>query len=134
MTQDEFNRILREKKTREEAIASSLANVPDQEIEHLLREYISCKYLLPVEEMTDDDLIRLGEKSTAYIAGILKQGIEFREKSAGCTTASSGVIKKSLLAIRLGQLIGKKLDPDAIAMTETVPQLAELIIRTRNEA
>ncbi len=131
MTQEEFDRALTEKRAREEALAASFAVVPDSEIEALLREFIACKYFLLPEDLKRNDLIALGNLSTARMAGYQQAGIQFREKSAGCTTASSGVIKKVLLAIAIGKLIGKKLDPDAVAQVETVPQMAELIVQTR---
>ena len=46
MTQAEFNQALAEKKAREEAIASSFAGAPDEEIPGLLLEFLCCKYLL----------------------------------------------------------------------------------------
>lgn len=131
MTQTEFNQALAEKKAREEAIASSFAGAPDEEIPGLLLEFLCCKYLLHPEEIRSENLIQLGEQSTAKIAGIQSSGIEFREKSAGCTTASSGVIKKILLAMAVGKCIGVKLDPDQVAAAETVSQLADLMIKTR---
>ena len=73
-----------------------------------LLEFLCCKYLLHPEEIRSENLIQLGEQSTAKIAGIQSSGIEFREKSAGCTTASSGVIKKILLAMAVGKCIGVK--------------------------
>ena len=131
MTQAEFDRALAAKKAEEEAVASAFASAPDDEIEALLREFIACKYFLEPEDMQTDDLIALGNSSTEKLAGCKKSGLQFEEKSAGCTTASSGVIRKVLLAITVGKLIGARLDPDAVAMTETIPQLAELIIQTR---
>lgn len=131
MTQAEFNQALIDKKAREEAIASSFAIATDEEIPELLREYLCCKYLLMPEEIDTDNLIKLGEKSTAKIAGIKSSGIEFREKSAGCTTASSGVIKKILLAMAVSKCIGIKINPDEVAQAETLPQMADLIIRMR---
>ena len=79
MTQAEFNQALAEKKAREEAIASSLAGAPDEEIPGLLLEFLCCKYLLHPEEIRSENLIQLGEQSTAKIAGIQSSGIEFRE-------------------------------------------------------
>ena len=131
MTQAEFNQTLAEKKAREEAIASSLASAPDEEILGLLLEFLCCKYLLGPEKIHSENLVQLGEQSTAKIAGLQNSGIEFREKSAGCTTASSGVIKKILLAMAVGKCIGVKIDPDQVAKAETVSQLADLIIKTR---
>ena len=131
MTQEEFNLALEEKKAREATVAASFADAPDSEIQGLLYEFLCCKYLLRPEEIETDNLMRLGEQSTAKIAGIRKTGLEFKEKSAGCTTASSGLIKKVLLAMAVGKCVGVKLNPDAVAEAETVPQLAELIIKTR---
>ena len=131
MTQEEFNRRLEEKRAREAEIASSFAAAPDGKIETLLREFLACKYLLDPEDLDTDDLVALGEKSTAKIAGFQKAGLEFKEKSAGCTTASSGVIKKVLLAMAVGKLIEKKLDPDVVAEATTISDLTELIIQTR---
>ena len=52
MTQAEFNQALAEKKAREEAIASSFAGAPDEEIPGLLLEFLCCKYLLhPVNKL-----------------------------------------------------------------------------------
>ncbi len=131
MNQEEFGRRLAAKKAKEAEISASFATAPDDQILELLYEFIACKYLLDPEDMSTDDLIALGERSTAKIAGFQKDGLEFREKSAGCTTASSGVIKKVLLAIAVGTCIGARLDPDRVAAAETVPQLAELIVHTR---
>ena len=131
MTHEEFNLRLENNKAKEAVIAASFANAPDDRILELLYEFISCKYFLEPENMTTDNIVRLGEISTAVLAGYQKAGLEFREKSAGCTTASSGVIKKVLLAMAIGKLIGAKLDPDAVAMVDTVSQLAELVIKTR---
>ena len=131
MTQETFNRMLEEKRQREGDITSALPSAPDDQIEPLLRDFISCKYFLEPEEMDTNDLIVLGERSTAKMAGLKNAGIEFKEKSAGCTTASSGIIKKVLLAMAVGKLIGAKLDPDAVAETETIGELASLVCRTR---
>ena len=75
MTQAEFNQALAEKKAREEAIASSFAGAPDEEIPGLLLEFLCCKYLLHPEEIRSENLIQLGEQSTAKIAGIQNSGI-----------------------------------------------------------
>lgn len=131
MTQEEFNLKLQENKVREAAIAASLMKDSDEEVLKLLYGYISCKYFLEDFELDTENLVELGEKSTAKMAGLQKSGLAFREKSAGCTTASSGVIKKILLAMAVGKCIGKKLDPDQVAATETVAQLADLVIKTR---
>ncbi len=131
MTQAEFDQALAAKRQREAALAASFATVPDEGMEALLREFLCCKYFLEPEELTTDDLVALGDASTAKMAGFRRAGIAFQEKSAGCTTASSGVIKKVLLAMAVGKLIGHKLDPDAVAETETVAQLAALIVKTR---
>ena len=84
MTQAEFNQALAEKKAREEAIASSFAGAPDEEIPGLLLEFLCCKYLLHpgkfVVRRTDSVV---GEQSTAKIAGIQNSGIEFRENPLG---------------------------------------------------
>lgn len=101
MTQEEFDRALTEKRAREEALAASFAVVPDSEIEALLREFIACKYFLLPEDLKRNDLIALGNLSTARMAGYQQAGIQFREKSAGCTTASSGVIKKYCWQLQL---------------------------------
>ncbi|MCD8144160.1 MAG: hypothetical protein LUD79_02275 [Oscillospiraceae bacterium] len=131
MTQAEFDRALAAKRQKEEAIASSFATAPDAEIEALLRDFLCCKYFLKPEDLNTDNLVALGDMSTAKMAGFQKAGIVFQEKSAGCTTASSGVIKKVLLAMAVGKLIGQKLNPDAVAEAETIAQLAALIVETR---
>ena len=58
MTQAEFNQALAEKKAREEAIASSFAGAPDEEIPGLLLEFLCCKYLLHPEEIRSENLIQ----------------------------------------------------------------------------
>ncbi len=131
MTQAEFDHALAAKRQKEEAIASSFATAPDAEIEALLRDFLCCKYFLEPEDLNTDNLVALGDMSTAKMAGFQKAGIVFQEKSAGCTTASSGVIKKVLLAMAVGKLIGQKLNPDAVAEAETIAQLAALIVETR---
>lgn len=55
----EFNQALAEKKAREEAIASSFAGAPDEEITGLLLEFLCCKYLLHPEEIRSENLIQL---------------------------------------------------------------------------
>lgn len=131
MTQEAFDLQLRENKVREAAIAVSLAEAADEEVLGLLYGYISCKYFLEKSEMDTYNLLELGEASTAKMAGLQRAGLAFREKSAGCTTAPSGVIKKILLAMAVGKCIGKKLDPDQVAAAETVSQLADLVIKAR---
>ncbi|MCD8116632.1 MAG: hypothetical protein LUE21_05885 [Oscillospiraceae bacterium] len=131
MTQGEFDRALSAKRQKEEAIASSFSTASDAEIEALLRDFLCCKYFLEPNELNTDNLVVLGDTSTAKMAGFQKAGIVFQEKSAGCTTASSGLIKKVLLAMAVGKLIGAKLDPDAVAEADTIPQLAAVIVQTR---
>ncbi len=133
MTQEEFNLRLEENKRKEAAIAASLPLAGDDEIPELLQEFIACKYFLDPEDFTTEELLPLGEKSTAKMAGFQKKGIQFKEKSAGCTTASSGIIKKILLAMAIGKIIGIKLNPDDVAEAETISQLAEMIIKARKE-
>lgn len=131
MTQQEFNAWLEQNRARTEAIASTLPTAPDCEVAALVREFISCKYFLSDEEMDTENLIQLGDKSTEKMANLKKGGLEYADKNAGCTTAGSSTIKKVLLAMALGKIIGHRLNADAVAYAETIPQLVQLIIDTR---
>lgn len=133
MTQEEFEQGLARRKARAEEVAAALTGAPAARMEGLLREYIACRYFLDAEEMTTDRLVDLGEQSTAKMAGWKRAGLQFAETSAGCTAASSGVIKKMLLAIALGRIIGISLDPDAVAAADTIGQLAALAAATRDK-
>ncbi len=134
MTREEFLRALEEKRCKEAELTSALAAASDAQMEPLLRQYLCCKYFLRPEELTTDNLIALGEKSTAKVAGLQRSGLDFPEKSAGCTTASSGVIKKTLLALALGRILGLTLDPDEAAEADTIGDLADLAVKTRKKA
>lgn len=131
MTQAEFEAALERNHKRIGEITASLPTAADHEIEPLLREFLCCKYFLEPEELTTEDLLALGEYSTAKMAGYANQGINFVEKSAGCTTASSGTIKKILLAMAIGKILKLRLDPDTVAAVDTISDLAELIIKVR---
>ena len=131
MTQQEFNAWLEQNRARTEAIASALPTAPDSEVATLVREFISCKYFLSDEEMDTENLIQLGDKSTEKMENLKKGGLEYADKNAGCTTAGSSTIKKVLLAMALGKIIGHRLNADAVAYAETIPQLVQLIIDTR---
>lgn len=131
MTQQEFDDLLAAKKEKEAVLAASFSQVEDTQIDQILREFICCKYFLEPEEMATEDLVALGNYSTAKMAGLKDSGISFKEKSAGCTTAPSGVIKKVLLAMAIGRLIGVKLNPDHVADVTTISQMRDLIIETR---
>ena len=131
MTQQEFTAALAENRTRAEEIAAALPGASDEETEALVREFISCKYFLTAEEMVTDDLIRLGDRSTEKLADLQKGGLRYADKNAGCTTAGSSTIKKVLLAMALGKAVGRKLDADAVACAETIPQLSALLLQAR---
>ncbi len=131
MTQQEFTALLAQNRARAEAIASALAAAPAEQVEPLVREFLACKYFLTADEMDTDDLIRLGERSTEKLANLQKGGLHYADKNAGCTTAGSSTIKKVLLAMALGKAVGRKLDADAVACAETIPQLSALLLQTR---
>ena len=131
MTQQEFTAALAENRTRAKEIAAALPRASDEETEALVREFISCKYFLTDEEMVTDDLIQLGDRSTEKLADLQKGGLRYADKNAGCTTAGSSTIKKVLLAMALGKAVGRKLDADAVACAETIPQLSALLLQTR---
>ena len=131
MTQAEFEDALEKNHRRIAEITKAIPTATDAEIEPLLTEFLCCKYFLEPEELTTDKLLALGEYSTAKMAGYANQGIKFVEKSAGCTTASSGTIKKILLAMAIGKIMGIQLEPNAVARVDTISQLAALIIAGR---
>ncbi len=74
-------------------LASSFVTAPDVEIEALLWDFLCCKYFLDPEDLNTDNLVALGDMSTAKMAGFQKAGIVFQEKSAGCTIASPRVLQ-----------------------------------------
>ena len=133
MTQQEFTAALARNRARAEDIAAALPTAPDEDMEALIRGFISCKYFLTTKEMDTDDLIRLGDRSTEKLADLQKGGLRYADKNAGCTTAGSSTIKKVLLAMALGKAIGAKLNADDVAYAETIPQLARLVVRVRAE-
>lgn len=133
MTQQEFTAALAQNKIRADAIAAALPTAPDEDMETMVREFISCKYFLSAEEMDTDDIIQLGDRSTEKLANLQKGGLRYADKNAGCTTAGSSTIKKVLLAMALGKAIGRKLNADAVAYAETIPHLAQLIISVRKD-
>lgn len=127
MTQKEFDKALENSKIEAEAIVSALSVAAPNDMEPLVRRFIACKYFLTPEEMTTDQLLPLGEYSTAKLIGLRNKGLQFAEKNSGCTSASSGVIKKVLLVMALGRIFGITLDPDKVSMVDTIPQLVKLL-------
>lgn len=131
MTQAEFNQSISEMKHRADEIALAIPSAGEEDLVPLVWEYVRCKYLLTPEEMTTDNLSVLGRISTEKLIGIRNSGIEYKDKAAGCTSASSDVIKKILLAMALGRILETKLNPDDVANVVTINDLVELLLQTK---
>lgn len=130
MTPEEYKAKAAENKRRSAQYAESILSASDEEdIYPLLRGFIGCRYFLDPPEMTSDDLLQLGDLSTEKLAGLRRGGLEFEDRSVGCTSVASSITKKALLVLTLGKTLHIDIDPDDAAEAATVKQLAGLIHR-----
>ncbi len=129
MTQEEFNERLKQNRHMAAAHAAAVLENPRdfQSVYRHTRGYLFCKYFLDEAETDEDDIIRLGNLGSEKLANLRKGGLEFVDKSVGCTSVASSVTKKALLVLSLGKALGLQFDPDRIAETLTVTQWAQLI-------
>jgi len=132
MTTEEFTIRLQENQEKAKAhIIAILTGPQDFETVYLhLRAYVACKYFLEGAEMETDNLIKLGDISTEKLAELRRGGLEYADKSVGCTSVASSVTKKILLVLSLRKfLTDVTFDPDTVAETATVSDLAQLILQ-----
>jgi len=97
------------------------------EVKAHLAGFLAEKYFLTPEEMTTEDILVLGDISTAKLAEIKKSGVDFKDTSVGCTSVASNATKKALLVLTLGKLLGVTFDPDRVAEATDLTALAELV-------
>lgn len=133
MTAEEYKCRVADNKRRSEFYAEVMLSADAEDIYPLLRDFIACRYFLDESEMTSDDLVVLGERSTEKLARLRRGGLETADRSVGCTSAPSAVTKKALLVLTLGRLLNIRFDPSEAAAAATVAQLAELIVQNRRK-
>lgn len=131
MTAEEYKCRVADNKRRSEFCAEAMLSADEESIYPLLREFIACRYFLDESDMTSDDLIALGNRSTEKLAGLRRGGLETADRSVGCTSAPSAVTKKALLILTLGRLLDIRFDPNEAANASTVAELAALIVQNR---
>lgn len=131
MTLEEFNAAQRENQADAAAHAAAILACPEdlRQVQEHLTGYVGCKYFLLPREMESENLIELGNAGTEKLANLRKGGLDFADKSVGCTSVASSVTKKALLVLSLGKALGLRFDPDEIAETTDIPGLALLIHR-----
>lgn len=129
MTQEEFDRQLKENQRMAAAHAAAILEAPGnvQSVYNHTRGYLLCKYFLTRAETDEDDLVKLGNLGSEKLANLQKGGLSYADKSVGCTSVASSVTKKALLVLSLGKALGIRFDPDRIAEIQTVTQWAEYI-------
>lgn len=134
MTSEEYKAKTSENKHRSALYAELILSASDEDdLYLLLRGFIGCRYFLDPPEMTSDDLLQLGDLSTEKLAGLRRGGLEFEDRSVGCTSVASSMAKKALLVLTLGKTLHIDIDPDDAASAATVKQLAGLIQRELRE-
>lgn len=131
MTLEEFNARQRENQALAAAHAAAILACPEDlaQVREHLKGYVGCKYFLLPQEMESENLIALGNAGTEKLANLRKGGLDFVDKSVGCTSVASSVTKKALLVLSLGKALGLRFDPDEIAGTGDISALALLIQR-----
>lgn len=127
MTAEEYTRRVADNKRRSEFYTEVMMSADAEDIYPLLRDFIACRYFLDDADMTSDNLVVLGNRSTEKLAELRRGGLETADRSVGCTSAPSAVTKKALLILTLGRLLHIKFDPDEAAEAATIAQLAALI-------
>lgn len=135
MTLEEFAARLKENQARAvEYVAELRGSGGDVDAaRRLLRSYVGCKYFLYEDEISSDNLIKLGELSTEKLARLQRGGLEYADKSVGCTSVASSVTKKILLVMSLQKALGVRFDPDEVAETATLSNLTELVIKALSQ-
>lgn len=97
-----------------------------------VRAYVRCRFLLEDDDFESDVISELSEYGTKKILK-MQRDEDLQELSLTCTGASSSSRRKVLLMLAIRGALGFKWDPVESASIETLPQLAEGIIRHLRE-